>query len=212
MSKKNKSSGSDKNVEKTSDYYKLKTKAVKDLVEADESNSPPVSDEELKKYRSGLKLKIPDIVKVCFIKWWFAGCMCFFFFWGLGNYVSDMLDMIFITGIGLGICTDLLTNNVLRYFEPYPNAWAKWVNFYRKRYATFFFNILYSYGVLLLVFLTYGLINLIVMRIRGLTELSAYVAVEPILFGLLYLGFDMLLLKMRNTFRNIVSDARKPGI
>ncbi len=211
MSKKSKASGSDKNVEKTTDYYKLNTKAVKDLVEADESNSPPVPDEELKKYRSGFKLKIPDIVKVCFVKWWFAGCLCFFFFWGLGIYVSDMLDMMFIAGIGLGVSTDLLTNNVLRYFEPYPGAWAKWVNFYEKRFSTFFLNILYSYVVLLLVFFSYGLINVIVMRIRGLTELAAYVAVEPILFGLLYMGFDMLILTMRKTFRNIVSDARKPG-
>ena len=211
MSKKNKASGSDKNVEKTTDYYKLNTKAVKDLVEADESNSPPVSDAELRKYRSGLKLKIPDMVKICFIKWWFAGCICFFFFWGLGNYVRDMLDMLFIAGIGLGICTDLLTNNVLRYFEPYPKAWAKWVNFYDKRFVTFFLNILYSYAVLLMVFLSYGLINLIIARVRGSAEVLAYVGVEPILFGLLYMGYDLLFLKMRNTFRNIVSDARKPG-
>lgn len=211
MSKKNKPAPTGKNAEKASEYYKLNTKAVKDLVEADESNSPPVSDEELKKYRSGMKLKIPDIVKVCFIKWWFAGCMCFFFFWGLGNYVADMLDMMFIAGIGLGVCTDLLTNNVLRYFESYPGAWAKWVNFYKKRFSTFFLNILYAYAVLLTVFFTYGLINLIIARIQGLTDVLAYVPVEPILFGLLYMGYDMLFLKMRNTFRSILADARKPG-
>ncbi len=211
MSKKNDRAPSGKDVEKTTDYYKLKTKAVKDLVEADESNSPPVSDKELRKYRSGLKLKIPDIVKVCFIKWWFAGCICFFFFWGLSTYVPNMLDMLFIAGIGLGVSTDLLTNNVLRYFETYPGAWAKWVNFYKKRYVTLFYNILYSFAVLLMVFLSYGLINLVIARIRGLTEVLAFVGVEPILFGLLYMGYDMLFLKIRNTFRSIVFDARKPG-
>ena len=32
------------------DYYDLKTKAVDDLVNADESNSPEVSEEELERY------------------------------------------------------------------------------------------------------------------------------------------------------------------
>ena len=86
MSKKDKNPP--KNEEyKAANYYDLKTKAIRDLVEADESNSPPVSEQELKKYRSGLKLKIPDIVKVCFIKWWFPAAVCFFFLWGLGIYV-----------------------------------------------------------------------------------------------------------------------------
>ena len=36
-------------------YYRLNTKAVDDLVNADVSNSPEVSREELNKYRSGPK-------------------------------------------------------------------------------------------------------------------------------------------------------------
>ena len=45
------------------DYYKLHTDAVRDLISADESNSPPVSEAELRKYRSGSKLPLPDWVK-----------------------------------------------------------------------------------------------------------------------------------------------------
>lgn len=196
---------------KAAEYYKLKTQAVRDLAEADESNSPPVSDRELRKYRSGLKLKIPDMVKILFIKWWFSAAVCFFFFWGLGNYVGDMLDMLFITGVALGVVTDILTNNALRFFEPYAGAWAKWINFYKKRYATFPLNILYSFLLLLLVFISYGVINYLIMVIRGLPTLEAYVGVEPILFGLLYMGFDMLILLLRNSFKNILADAKKSG-
>ncbi len=63
--------------------YKLHTKAVDDLAEADESNSPEVSEEELRKYRSGPKLKIPEYGKLLFVKFWFAAATCFFFIWGL---------------------------------------------------------------------------------------------------------------------------------
>ena len=37
------------------DYYKLHSQAVKDLATANEENSPEVSEEELRKYRSGGK-------------------------------------------------------------------------------------------------------------------------------------------------------------
>ena len=40
------------------DYYRLKTKAVDDLVSADVTNSPKVSREELNKYRSGPKVRV----------------------------------------------------------------------------------------------------------------------------------------------------------
>ena len=72
-------------IAKEANYYKLKTKAVKDLVEADESNSPEVSEEELNKYRSGPKLNVADWVKLLLLKWWFAGAVCFFFIWGLSD-------------------------------------------------------------------------------------------------------------------------------
>ncbi len=51
-------------VSRSTDYYKLKTKAVRDLVEANEENSPEVSEEELAQYRSGANIKVSDWVKL----------------------------------------------------------------------------------------------------------------------------------------------------
>lgn len=210
MSKKDKAS-QNREEYKAADYYKLKTKAVKDLVEADESNSPEVSDKELRKYRSGFKFKIPDLVKICFIKWWFPAAVCFFFFWGLSTYIPSTLDLLFVTGLALGVVNDILTNNALRFLEPYPGAWAKWINFYKKRFATYAYNILYAMGVLFCVYVTYSVVNYTIIHLRHLDPSAIPLAVEPILFGLFFMGFDMLFLTIRNTFRNIVSDARKPG-
>ncbi len=209
MSKKNKRSAPEKESYKTSDYYKLNTKAVNDLVEADESNSPQVSEKELRKFRSGFKYKIPDLVKIVFVKWWFAACVCFFFPWGLGLYIPNTLDMLFVTGLALGGVTDLLTNNVIRYFEPTKGAWAKWLMFYKRRFITLPLNILYSYVLLFFVYNVYRYVNEIMVRLWQMPEGSIAVGVEPILFGLLIMGFDMLMLVIRNTTRNIVTDARK---
>ena len=83
------------------DYYRLKSEAVEALVTANESNSPPVSEEELNKYRAHPRRKFPLWLKVVLVKTWFYGAACFFFLWGLGGYMADQLDLFFVTAIGL---------------------------------------------------------------------------------------------------------------
>ena len=74
-----------------SDYYKLNTKAVDDLVGANKENSPEVPREELEKYRSASGIRLPRWLKAVLLKAWFAGAACFFIFWGLGLYLTCLL-------------------------------------------------------------------------------------------------------------------------
>lgn len=199
MSKQKKGGEKRAPIEKQTDYYKLKTQAVDDLVNANEENSPEVSEEELRAYRSGPKLRVADWVKVLFIKAWFPGAVCFFFIWGLGGYLSDLLDTLFVTGAALGMVTDLLTNNVLRFFEKTSGANDRWMMFPRKGYASFPLNILYAYLVLFLVFVLYNLINLVLIQITGAGGDTVPLGVEPVLFGLFYMGFDTLLIEIKHS-------------
>ena len=57
----------------TSDFYDLKTEAVDKLVNASKDSVPKVSDEEIAKVSGKKKFRIPNIVKVMFIKFWFHG-------------------------------------------------------------------------------------------------------------------------------------------
>ena len=113
----------------TAEYYKLHTSAVRDLVDADESNSPEVSEEELLKYRSGPKLRLSDWVKAILIKMWFAGSVCFFIFWGLSSYIGARLDLLFVFALALGVVTDILTNNILRYYAKTAGGNDRWMMF-----------------------------------------------------------------------------------
>ena len=143
MAKKNKNVPHEEQ-KSAAEYYKLNTKAVDDLVTATKENSPIVPKEELRKYKANKK-SIPNWLKVVFIKFWFSGAVCFFFLWGLGYYIHDQLDLLFVNGIALGVVTDLLTNNVLRFIEETPGANSPWMMFPKKRFISFFFNILF-YG------------------------------------------------------------------
>jgi len=192
----------------TEDYYRLKTKAVDDLVTADESNSPEVSEAELRKYKRTGKIKIPHWVKVVLLKIWFAGAVCFFILWGLGTYVTAFLDMLFILGIALGVVNDILVNNILRYFEETPGSNDRWMMFPKKKFATFFFNIIYSFVILFCVYTLYNVINLAIVNATGAQD-TVPLGVEPLLFGTFYMAFDMLFIFMKRTFASIVSDAKK---
>lgn len=208
MSKKRKNQQEKPEIEKQSEYYRLKTDAVNDLVTANEENSPEVSDEELRAYRSGPKMDIADWVKMLFIKFWFAGAVCFFFIWGLGGLLGNELDILFITGLALGIVTDLMTNPVLRFFEKRQGENARWMMVTRKTFTSLFLNIVYGYVLLFLVYLLYNAINIVAIRLFGLPDNQVVLGVEPILFGLFCLGVDLLLIQIK---RLIAGTFRKPA-
>ena len=199
--------GKNKNPEEqktTADYYKLHTQAVEDLVTANEENSPVVSEEELRKYRSGSKIRISDTLKVILIKFWFNGSVCFFFFWGLGSYLRDLADQLFVLGFALGVITDILVNNVLRYMEKTPGENSRWMMVPKKGVSSLFLNILYAYLVLAFVYMIYNMVNAVLNSIgKGL------LGVEPVIFGLFYLGVDLLFIRMKHMFIRIVNDAKK---
>ena len=155
MGKKRKNRMQKSEIEGQSEYYRLKTQAVDDLVNASEENSPPVSEAELRAYRSGPRMKVADWVKMLFIKFWFAGAVCFFFIWGLGGFLTNEPDLLAVTGMALGVVTDLMTNPVLRFFEKTKGENARWMMVTRKTYSGLFLNILYGYVVLFLVYTLY---------------------------------------------------------
>ncbi len=193
----------------SADYYKLKTDAVDRLVNADKKTYDKTKGDPGKEYRSrGFLDKIPSWMKALFIKFWFNGAVCFFIFWGLGMYVTDMLDMIFVLAVVMGMVTDILVNNAFRFLATYEGQNDKWMMFPKKKYWTFVANILYAFPVLVGVIWFYNILNVVLNNIKG-TDGELFVGVEPILFGLAYMAIDMLFITMKNTMIKIISDAKQ---
>lgn len=184
-------------------YYDLKTDAVNRLVNAE--SAPEVSDAEIRKYKSKGKLNIPTWFKIVFVKFWFSGAICYFFLWGLGTYISG-LDLMFVLAVGLGMSMDLMVNNLLHYFEPEKGAYDKWMMVPFRKFWSIFLNVVYAGGLLYCIIWAYNVINTFLV---GSVETAQTVAVpvEPILFGLLYMGFDMLFITVKNTIKKVFRDA-----
>ncbi len=198
----------DEAVKATSEYYQLKTKAVEDLITADESNSPAVPQEELDRYRGRVRRKLPQWLKVCLIKAWFYGSVCFFFLWGLGGYLADTLDLFFVTAIALGMVTDLLINTLLRYYAETDGANDRWMMITRRGVVGFFLNILYAFAVLGLVAMIYTVINMAILSVTHQTD-TVPLGVGPILFGLFYMGVDAGFIALKRLLGAIAADAKR---
>ena len=204
MARKNKDWQTPEERKSAQDYYKLHSDAVNDLVSANEENSPVVSEAELRKYRSGSKIKLSETVKALLVKYWFNGAVCFFFFLGLGNYLRDLLDQLFVLGLAMGIFTDILVNNVLRFIAKPEGANDRWMMVPKKQLSSLFVNIAYAYVVLFFVYMFYNLVNTVLQSFGG-----SVLSVEPLLFGLFYLGFDLLFIAMKKLMIRIIDDAKK---
>ncbi len=193
--------------EKNPKNYELKSDAVEKLLKAEQGDVPEFSEEELKKYRSKGGIKIADPVKVLLLKAWFAGAVCYFILWGLGMYIYSLVDMLFILGIVLGMVTDLLTNNVIRFIEKSPGENDKWLMLPQKGMVSFFGNMVYALVVIFCVYVLYGSINKIAVAIIGNAD-TVPLGVEPVLFGIFCMGFDVLFVGCKNLLKRIISDAR----
>lgn len=214
MAKKNKKVPTDKPVGKDINPYELKTDAVERLVNAENKEYPKLSlgVDPGRQYRSGFLDRIPSWVKALFIKFWFNGAVCFFIFWGLGIIIPNMENMIIVLAISMGMVTDLLVNNIFRFFASPEGSNDKWMMFPKKKYSSFFLNMVYSFGLLLAVIWIYNVINLVANAVMG-TELVIYLGVEPILFGIFYMAFDLLFILIKNTTIKIIADAKnKNGV
>lgn len=200
MSKKNKKQNETK---AAVNYYDLKTDAVDRLVNS--KNAPKVSDEELRKYTRRHKLRIPAWLKIVFIKFWFSGAICYFFLWGLGIYIKG-LDLMAALAIGLGVSADLMVNHLLHRFEPEKGAYDKWMMIPFRKFWTIFLNVIYSAVILFCIIQFYNVINTLLVGSADTAETVA-IGVEPFLFGLLYMGFDMLFVTIKNGLIKVFKDA-----
>ena len=192
--------------EKGEDLYRSKAEAVEDLVNANKENTPSYSEEELKKYRSKSRLNINPVFKALFIKFWFSGVVCYFFIWGLGMYIPSNLDLYFVTAIGMGFVKDILENNLYRFVANPEGSNDRWMMFPKKSYMSLVFNVLYAILVTGCVYFTYQGINFV--GTSGNNDRVVF-GVEPIFFGIFYMGFELLFLWMKHMAVRIIADAKK---
>lgn len=212
-------------------YYDLKSDAVDELVEAlktgegDEKLSTNISEitgEEPAKTKGGKDFdpykidklsKLPVWLKALFIKWWFAGLVCYFVNMGLGTYFqsdSQQTDLFFLSGLVLGLVTELFVNPIFRMLESDDKEYNNYMMFPFpfKAYWTFFTNLIYYLAVLIVVnFMYLGLNQFIVLC--GGSATSIHVGVEPLLYATFAVIADMAFIGIKDLIVHIIKRKNK---
>ncbi len=147
-------------------------------------------------YKTDFLGKVPVWLRALFVKFWFAGAVCFFIMWGIG--LND-LDAIVLVGVVLGIVEDILVNPLFKFMESDKHEFDAYIMFPFpfKAIWTFFANLLYYLIVVMFVNYGYFLVNEIANLVNG-TQGLYYVGVEPILFGVFTFIVDMVFIGIKD--------------
>ncbi len=147
--------------------------------------------------------RIPVWVKALFIKFWFAGAVCYFVMWGLN--VGDNLDKLVLTGAVLGLIVDILVNPLFRYLESDRKEYNDYMMFPFpfKAFWTFFTNLIYYIFILVCVNFCYLGLNELINLIKGTSD-YIHVGVEPLLFGLFAVICDMAFIGIKDGLVRLV--------
>lgn len=176
-------------------------------VESSENKDRKGKEKKFDPYKIDKLSAVPTWLKACFVKFWFAGLVCYFIMWGIR--INDTLDAIVLTGAVLGIVVDMLVNPLFRYMESDKREYNAYMMFPFpfKAFWTFFANIVYYVIVMLCVNFAYYGINQLINYIAG-TENLIHVGVEPLLFGVFALIADMAFIGLKDLAVFIVKKSR----
>lgn len=188
----------EREVEEITNYYQLNTDAVDRLVNAEKDAVPEIPAEEELLTKSGFFSKIPAPVKALFLKYWIFGAACFFFYWGLGVFVQDNIVLIIVLGFAIGVLTDLICNKILRFIANYEGEYNNFMLLPMNKFWTIFLNVLFYLFIVALVVMTYNQVNLWIIKAQKLPVNSVVIGVEPFLFGLVCLAYDMIFIGIKD--------------
>jgi hypothetical protein len=197
--------------EELENYYELKATAVNELAEVlkqepEKTLTPKQERRHPNPYKIDRLSRIPTWIKAFFIKFWMAGAICYFGFWGLGYYFASTLDLVVMVGLITGIVTDLLLNPSFLYFESDRKEYHKYMMLpvSGKRIWTLLINVAYGVMATVTVFVIYTLINMTIVSIKNLPVGTVSLSVEPLLYGLFFLMVDMFFISFKNLIVGIV--------
>lgn len=155
--------------------------------QGEETTYKKSKSKEFNPYKLDRLSRVPTWIKAVFIKWWFAGCVCYLINMGLGSVITNDENRMLLTGVILGIVVDVLVNPAMRYFQTDEREYDNYMMFPFpfKKYWTFFTNAVYYIVVAIVVMYMYQGLNMLV----GGGKIA--VGVEPLLYGTFCVIVDM---------------------
>lgn len=190
--------------------YKVEDCIGKEAASQGEETEYKKSSKEFNPYKLDRLSRIPTWIKAIFIKWWFAGMVCYLINMGLSSVIPNDENRMLLTGVVLGIVVDVLVNPALRYFQSSDKEYNNYIMFPFpfKKFWTFFTNIIYYIAVQFAVLYSYMGLNMMIDAITGTTG-NIHVGVEPLLYGTFSVIIDMIFIGIKDLIVFLVRRAKE---
>ena len=204
--------------EQLADYYELKTEAAEELAKVyteeekkELDKKTEVKPGEKRPYKVDFLSRIPASIKVIFAKYWTFGVICYFFYWGLGYYITNLENLTLIVGIATGIIMDIFVTSAFLHFESDKKEFHPYllVPVPFKKFWSLPINLTVYIGEAFGVYGIYYLINRAIEVSKGLDPGTAPLSVEPLLYGLIALFIDAVIIALKDLMIFIIRKIRK---
>ncbi len=164
--------------------------------------------EEYDPYQMSKSHKFPVWLKACFTKWWVAGMVFYFIYFGL-SYNGLLGGWIFavILGVVWGCVTDVFVNHAFRGFTSPNLDYKKYIFVGKNRaYVTLPINIIYGAAMsyVVCIEIMYNVFYLISAN-TGVDFNDLMFFTAPFIYAFLMLGLDMACIAIRNTIDKAIA-------
>ncbi|MGN0805543.1 MAG: hypothetical protein ACI4MC_00770 [Candidatus Coproplasma sp.] len=161
-------------------------------------------------YKIDVLSRVPVWIKAVFIKFWFAGAVCYFVMFGLSLYFAAD-DLFLLGGVILGVLVDFIVNPIFRMLESDDKEYDNYMMFPFpvKVYWTFLTNMIYYALVMFTVSYMYTGLNMLINLIAGSADHNIAVGVEPLLYGVFCVIADMAFIGIKDLIVYLVRRAKK---
>lgn len=167
--------------------------------------------------KTGILSRIPFPIKSLLFKWWAYGAGVFFIFFGTTNLIlgdtelnpttnqAQMYILAILLALFNGIVSDVVVYHFIDLMDDETKMAKYFVIFHSKKLYSLFINLVYqifiSYICLVIFDNTAAFWDLI---LDFDTKLGFHLYIEPVTYGMLLLGIDMLFILIKNLIVKIV--------
>jgi hypothetical protein len=158
------------------------------------------TEKPLHPYRMGFFSRLPEGLKINVLKWWCFAATYYFVGFGMPSIMNSIVDTIFTLGLVLGLVFTFIISFLVNGVSSSEEIYNKHYALRSKSPLRILYNVFYSWILIIFVAMTYQVVNSIYNMIMGYGEGVIKIGVEPILYGVVILFYDMVLIRVFSRF------------
>jgi len=151
---------------------------------------------ELNPYRIDRFDSIPICIRVNVVKWWCYAACYYLVGFGMPQLMYSVIDTMFTLGLVMGLVSALVIAFIVRGICVKEEVYNKYLAIKNNGPIRIIQHVLYSWILVTMVTMTYQIINTAIIAVMNLETGVITLAVEPIIFGVFVVIYDILFIKV----------------